>query len=119
MSLSKSRRRSPAQRAASGANDRKSIGPKTWAGKRVASLNAVKEGASAKAVNRPIWQAVVPRSPARKRRGNIPRVHRVKGARLTLAERIQGLAAADKNNGLFVWTQKPRKRMKISNLKAC
>ncbi|MGH9444655.1 MAG: hypothetical protein ACRD3O_02825 [Terriglobia bacterium] len=45
MSLSKSRTR--AQHAASRSNGRKSAGPKTLAGKRIASLNAIKDGGTA------------------------------------------------------------------------
>jgi hypothetical protein len=44
MSVSKSRSRTAAQRAASPANGRKSTGPKTLAAKRVASLNTLELG---------------------------------------------------------------------------
>ncbi len=57
MSLSKSR--TTGQRAASRANGRKSRGPKTLAGKRVVSLNAMKHGGMAQAATRPLWQTMV------------------------------------------------------------
>jgi hypothetical protein len=56
MSVSKSRSRTAAQRAASRANGRKSTGPKTLAGKRLASLNGLEDGARTEAVTRPMWQ---------------------------------------------------------------
>jgi hypothetical protein len=58
MSISKSRPRSAAQGATSRANGRKSAGPKTLAGKRRASLNALKHGRTAQAATRPLWQAM-------------------------------------------------------------
>jgi hypothetical protein len=57
-SISKSRPRTAAQRAASRANSRKSTGPKTLAGRRAASLNALKDGAWAEAATRPMWQTM-------------------------------------------------------------
>ncbi|MGH9432395.1 MAG: hypothetical protein ACRD3T_12720 [Terriglobia bacterium] len=57
MSLSKPR--SAARRAANRANSRKSTGPKTLAGKRIVSLNALKDGRTAQAATRPLWQTMV------------------------------------------------------------
>lgn len=59
MPRSKSRPRTAAQRAASRVNSRKSTGPKTLAGKKIASLNAVKQGCAVSAATRPLWQAMV------------------------------------------------------------
>ncbi len=57
MSLSKSR--TATQRAASRANGRKSRGPKSVAGKKIVSLNALKDGATAQPATRPLWQTMV------------------------------------------------------------
>ncbi|MGH9430284.1 MAG: hypothetical protein ACRD3T_01945 [Terriglobia bacterium] len=59
MSTSKPRRPSPAQSAASRANGLKSKGPKTPAGKEIVSLNALKDGTTARSATRPLWQAMV------------------------------------------------------------
>jgi hypothetical protein len=58
MSIPKSRPRSAAQRAASRVNSHKSTGPRSLAGKRVVSRNALKHGRKAQAATRPMWQAM-------------------------------------------------------------
>lgn len=55
MSLTK---RTPARVAANRANGCKSRGPKTPGGKRLASLNALKNGAAPQAATRPMWQTM-------------------------------------------------------------
>jgi hypothetical protein len=57
--MSHSKSRTVAQRAASRTNGRKSRGPKTLAGKRIVSLNAMKDGATAHPATRPLWQTMV------------------------------------------------------------
>ncbi|MGH9691696.1 MAG: hypothetical protein ACRD4C_11545, partial [Candidatus Acidiferrales bacterium] len=47
------------RRAASRSNGRNSAGPRTLAGKRIASLNAMKGGETAQAATRPLWQTMV------------------------------------------------------------
>jgi hypothetical protein len=104
MSVSKKpRSRTAAQRAASRANGRKSTGPKTLGGKRAASLNALKNGARAKAATRPMWQAMAElgEDPARFRsllrdvlnwRTSIQRIGQMKTTRFKSAERVWAAA---------------------------
>ncbi len=58
MSLIPSRPATAAQTAARRANARKSRGPRTLRGKRIASLNAMKSGGTAQPATRPVWQSM-------------------------------------------------------------
>ena len=58
MSLLKKRKPTPAQLAANRANARKCRGPKTVAGKRIVSLNALTDGRHAQPAARPLWQTM-------------------------------------------------------------
>jgi hypothetical protein len=58
MGMLRPRRVTPAGRAASRANGSKSKGPKTASGKKISSMNSLKDGSHSQAALRPLWQSM-------------------------------------------------------------